>query len=63
MTLALVVMAGFVILEGWVIFHLLNRVLAQAGVKPIQPPKLQQKVDEPQAPEPRRKVFSVPVMD
>jgi hypothetical protein len=62
MTLALIILAGFVIGEGLIIFALINRILAQARVPPLEvkmPWRDDAKDETPQAE--RRKLFSVDI--
>lgn len=62
MTVALLVVSLLAIVEGFIIFGLLNRLLIQAQIKPLGLPKMaeRQREEEPEPPR-RRPQFSVPI--
>lgn len=65
MLIAVIVLSAWGIAEAMVIFALMNRVLTQAHVPPIELPTLPRREaseTEPQ-PMPRRKLFSLQVPD
>ena len=63
MYVALIMLAIFNLLQGYVILQLMNRVLRQAKVEPIELPKIRQPEGGPtyhEVPKPR---FTIPVID
>lgn len=62
MIVAVIVLAAVVIGQFMLIMALLNRVLVQAKIAPIVLPKTEREEEAP-TPQPRRKLFSLRVVD
>ncbi len=62
MYVAIVTLAIFNLLQGYVILQLMNRLLKQAKIEPVELPKVHQPEGGPTYTEPSRKPrFSIPV--
>ena len=62
MGLALIVISLLALVEGWVIYQLLNKVLEQAKVRQMELPKFRQPEGVPEFEPVRRKPrFTVPI--
>lgn len=62
MLIAIIVLSLLVVVQLAIIWQLLNRVLAQAKVAPLDLPNFRRDPEPEPPPEPRRKVMTVPFM-
>ena len=61
--LALIIVGLIALMEAFAIWALLNRVLVQAKVPPLELPQIRQPDGIPELIERRKKIFEVPIGD